>query len=306
MKQFRHLIAVAVAAALVLGAHAGAVDSAMARAAAEAWAAANPAFGAGGTALSAEADYEGGVLMWWTVRLSGGGAAFVAPETSLEPVLAAVPSYGGALPAAHPLRSILAADVANRRAKIAEATAVPVSNSGLVARGASASAITNAAIAAAVTAAEGKWAKFASGRSSLKPRALAPTANITVVDGFGDESANRWMRFWDQSSFNWDGEFVELCFNLYTPSNSVCGCVATAGAALLQWFGCTGLLHNVMRECTYDGVPVKLTTMSGTNPYDWASLPPSMGGSGTEGVSDSVIETLGRAAYDVGVCVKMM
>ena len=119
MRQFRKLIAIAVAAASVLGARADAVSSDLALAAANAWVAANPGFGACGAAISAEAEYDGTTLMWWVVRLDGGGAVFVAPETSLEPVLAAVPQYAGALPAAHPLRAILKADVANRRRVIA-------------------------------------------------------------------------------------------------------------------------------------------------------------------------------------------
>ena len=119
MRHFRNLIAMAVAAAFVCGARADAVSSDQALAAANAWAAANPSFGASGAAVSAEAEYDGTTLMWWVVRLGGGGAVFVAPETSLEPVLAVVPQYAGALPAAHPLRAILKEDVANRRSVIA-------------------------------------------------------------------------------------------------------------------------------------------------------------------------------------------
>ena len=64
MKYFRHLIAIAVAAACVCGARAGDVTREMAIAAADAWMAANPSFGASGSAISATAEYDGATLMW--------------------------------------------------------------------------------------------------------------------------------------------------------------------------------------------------------------------------------------------------
>ena len=91
MRQFRKLIAIAVAAALVLGARADVVSSDLALAAANAWVAANPGFGARGAAVSAEAEYDGATLMWWVVRLDGGGAVFysVVSRDSLDAEYAA-------------------------------------------------------------------------------------------------------------------------------------------------------------------------------------------------------------------------
>lgn len=344
MRQFRKLIAIAVAAASVLGARADAVSSDLALAAANAWVAANPGFGARGAAVSAEAEYDGATLMWWVVRLADGGAVFVAPETSIDPVLAAVPRYGGALPAAHPLRAILSTDVANRRRVIAEASATPRARGSSVSRG----VVTNAAIAAVVSAAETRWTKLTTARP--RARAVTPTANVVVVPGFGDEADNAYLRFWNQEDYSGFSDLrsnahFDPCFNLYTPlsaytgKHAVCGCVATAGAALLQYFGATGLTVNVTRECTMDGPTVKLTTISATNHYDWAILPQEIGGEepmtmlelqqaaeaeasgagegegegegegGGEGEAtkkfNAVKELLGRATYDVGVCVQM-
>ena len=340
MRQFRKLIAIAVAAVSVLGARAGAISSDLALAAANAWVAANPGFGARGAAVSAEAEYEDATLQWWVVRLADGGAVFVAPENSIDPVLAAVPQYAGALPAAHPLRAILRADVANRRRVIAEASATPRARGA----GVSSGLITNAAVAEAVSAAETRWAKLTTSRP--RAREVTPTTNVVVVPGFGDEADNAYLRFWNQSSYSGysdlrsDAHF-DPCFNLYTPlsaftgENVVCGCVATAGAALLQYFGATGLTVNVKRECEMDGAKVKLTTISATNHYDWAILPQEIGGQepmtmlelqqaaeaeasgegegegegGGEGEAtqkfNAVKALLGRATYDMGVCVQM-
>ena len=323
MRHFRHIIAMAVAALCFCGARAGEVTSEMAMAAADAWMAANPSFGATGSAVSAVAEYDGGTLLWWTVATSNGGAIFVSPDTSIEPVLAAVPKCSGALPAEHPLRAILKADIANRRAVIAAATETPASRPmRLMSAAASFSStssgtITNEAVAAAVAVAEGRWTKYTTPRTRIRLMASAsePTTNVTVLAGFGDESDNMYMRFWNQSVLNWpmNSMFgVETCFNLYTPSNAVCGCVATAGAAILQYFGCSGLVQNVMRECSYNGEKVSLTTISATNRYDWSMLPQSMGGQDSRSLSafsdeemEAVVSLLGRATYDMGVCVNM-
>ena len=301
MKYFRHLIAIAVAAACACGARAGDVTREMALAAADAWMAANPSFGTTGPAVSATAEYDGSVLMWWMVATSGGGAIFVAPDTSIEPVLAAVPSCTGTLPAGHPLRALLSADVTSRLAANAAATAVPSGRPGRLMAGASASSssanITNEAIAAAVSAAECRWAKYVSGKGGRLRLGATPSNVIAVVPGFGDEDGNDYLRFWNQSH----------PFNLYTPENSVCGCVATAGAAILQYFGATGLTVNVTRDCKYNDESIQLTTISATNHYDWSMLPQEMGGQNTDPSYDeeAVEATLGRAAYDVGVCVGM-
>ena len=317
MRQFRKLIAIAVAAASVVGARADAVSSELALAAANAWVAANPGFGARGAAVSAEAEYDGATLMWWVVRLDGGGAVFVAPETSIDPVLVAVPQYADALPAAHPLRAILMADVANRRSVIAAASATVRSRGARASSGSSASVLTNAAVAAAVSAAANRWAKLTTARPRARDvEVLMPTTNVTVLAGFGDEADNMYRRFWNQSVLLWPMDsflgFIDPCFNLYTPSNAVCGCVATAGAAILQYFEAPGLIKNVRRECTYNGAKVALTTISATNHYDWSILPTEMGGQESKTLAalsdeeqEAVASLLGRAAYDMGVCVEM-
>ena len=342
-----------VAALCFCGARAGEVTSEMATAAADAWIAANPSFGATGSAVSAVAEYDGDTLLWWAVATSGGSTIFVAPDTSIEPVLAAVPKCSGLLPAAHPLRSILKADIANRRSVIAASTETPASRPTrlMSAAGSSSSTssgtITNEAVAAAVAIAEGRWTKYTAPRTRNRLMASAgePTTNVTVLAGFGD-GADGYMRFWDQSRFHsmfynyydyavpgaiYDPETGywmepvdsglrslnlsaegEQCFNIYTPSNAVCGCVATAGAAILQYFGSSGLVQNVMRECSYNGKKVSLTTISATNRYDWAMLPKDLGGGDSRNLSafsddevESVLSLLGRATYDMGVCVKM-
>ena len=300
-----------VAAACFFGTHAGDVTSEMAMAAAEAWIAANPSFGATGSVVSAVPEYDGDTLLWWAVSTSSGGALFVSPETSIEPVLAAVPYCPGSLPAAHPLRAILKADVSSRRQVIEASTEAAASSPSRLraAASSSAGAITNEAVAAAVAVAEGRWTKYTAPRNRLRSFAGEPTTNVTVLAGFGDEADNRYMRFWDQ-----DNLFMTIgpCFNLYTPENAVCGCVATAGAAILQYFGSSGLVQNVMRECTLNGEKLKLATISATNRYDWSMLPQEMGGQDAREFSDftqeeqeAVVSLLGRATYDMGVCVKM-
>ncbi len=334
MKHFKLIIAIAVAAAAALGVRAGEVSREMAIAAANAWVSSNPAFGVSGAAVSATAEYEGNVLRWWNVAMAG-GTVFVAPDTSIEPVLAAVPHRMDSLPASHPLRLILSSDISNRCAAIASAAQHTANRTFASGAAQPVASFSKTAVQAAVSAAESRWARYTTSTGGavgpLRAFAGQPTTNIVVVSGFGD-GADGFLRFWNQSAYSGlpgvrsDASF-EPCFNLYTPDNSVCGCVATAGAALLQYFGCTGLVRNVTRKCTYNYKDISLTTMGGRKHYDWSILPQeiggdepktmaelqaeaeSEGGEGSEGGAaekfEAVASLLGRAVYDVGVCVGM-
>ena len=105
--------------ALVFACPARAVDvtTDMAMAAANAWAARNAAFGAGGVATNVVSVRDANAahtVLWHQVSMSGGGCLIVAPVTEIEPVLAALEEDPGELPAAHPLRGILAGDIRKR------------------------------------------------------------------------------------------------------------------------------------------------------------------------------------------------
>ena len=91
MKKSLILALVAVFATCV--ARAGEVTPEMAKQAASAWAARNPKFGAGGSAQSVRTVCDTNAahqVLWHQVTMSGGGCLIVAPNTEIEPVLAAL------------------------------------------------------------------------------------------------------------------------------------------------------------------------------------------------------------------------
>ena len=115
MKKSLILALVAVFATCV--ARAGEVTPEMAKQAASAWAARNPKFGAGGSAQSVRTVCDTNAahtVLWHQVTMSGGGCLIVAPVTEIEPGLAALEDDPGEIPAAHPLRALLTADVRSR------------------------------------------------------------------------------------------------------------------------------------------------------------------------------------------------
>ena len=115
MKKSLILALVAVACACV--AHALVVTPDMAMTAANAWAARNAAFGAGGSAQSVRTVCDTNAaqtVLWHQVTMSGGGCLIMAPVTEIEPVVAALEEDPGEIPAAHPLRALLTADMRSR------------------------------------------------------------------------------------------------------------------------------------------------------------------------------------------------
>ena len=279
------------------------------------WAAANgSAFASPGAALSARQVYDddGTNVLYWIVTMANGGAVIASPDTDLDLVVAVLERYEGNFPAGHPLPSILKNDMRNRLAVLARHEA---SSSGSRPRlramaqneeGESAAGGTSAALAGAITAANAQWAKY--GMTGGRPRLRADSLNggdsspyvRCIVDGF--EEKGRYT-FWNQSSLKGGRS---QCFNAYTPDNAVCGCVATAGSAILHFFNCTndpGVKTST--DASLNGVRGSYSTIDGVT--DWSILPENIvyGTDGWEAPDDDGYELLGRVAYNMGVLVDM-
>ena len=301
------------AMALALGASAESVSPERAMAAADAWVARNGAFGAGqwATNVVTECDAANGVVLWHQVSMAGGGMLVVAPVTEIEPVVMALDNDPGVLPKAHPLRGILTGDMRRRlqflglypqggvavQARRA-AAASAVSSSGAVSDETDGEDVAKAWGAAC----EAKWARLTEG-APLKVQAVGVSAEevveVCVVKGFEKKGA---LTHWNQSSYN--GAYL---YNLYTPNHAVCGCVATACAALAQFYGTTNAVAGLVNDaCTYNGKPYKAKTMGG--PIDWSILPENWGGTNAPAtaLTTEQQQLIGRVAYDAGVGVGMM
>ena len=224
-------------------------------------------------------------------------------------MLAALEDDPGELPAAHPLRALLTADMRSRlRFLKLYGEDAPSSGGGMTLLSASPTADDeNTAIVRLEWAAEqkSKWRKLgvSSGGFQLMEAESVGVKDpidveIRVVDGF-EKGGN--LTHWNQSNAG-GGK----CFNYYTPNNAVCGCVATACSAALQFFKTASGPEGYENTCTYNGTLGKYTTKGGD--YDWSILPSNWGGEAAESSSltDEQRELLGRVAYDAGVCLGMM
>ena len=308
----KSLILALVAVVFACTARAMDVTTNMAMTAANAWAARNAAFGAGGVATNAVPVRDTNAaqnILWYQVSMSNGGCLIVAPVTEIEPVLAALEDDPGELPAAHPLRALLTADVRSRL-RFLKRYVEDASSTGGGASLLSASPATedeNTAIVRGEWSAQqkSKWRKLgvSSGGFQLMEAESVGVKDpidveIRVVDGF-EKGGN--LTHWNQS--NAGGGY---CFNYYTPGHAVCGCVATACSAALQFFKTAAGPEGYENTCTYNGVKGKYTTKGGD--YDWSILPSNWGGEAdaSSSLTDEQRELLGRVAYDAGVCLGMM
>ena len=282
----------------------------LARRVAAAWSAENAALAPDfGEALDAVPVTDAnGLLLWYEVPTAGGGCLVVAPDTDLEPVIAAIPDYEGGIPEGHPLRALLEADM---RQRLSVLDGAPVLRTATRAATPAASSATSAEVAAAKTLAGRKWARLADD-ASLAPAEERDGRDAPLVFASSDAAAtparvysfiDEWKRpkltHWNQNGWNSFGSWDSV-YDLYTPNHYPCGCVATAGAALLQFFNVT-TAPSFSNVCYVDGAKTTLTTKGGT--YDWSKLPTTWDLNQT--LTDEQKDILGRATYDMGVCLGM-
>ncbi len=320
------LILLGALAAFLFAMSAGAADysvtAEMAKAAADAWVARNAAFGVVGSATSVESVCDTNAaktVLWHQVAMSGGGTLVVAPSQDVEPVLAAVD--GASLAPA--LRAMLCRDMRRRLRALglydgdSASTSASSSSSSSSTSAASSRALRTAASSSDSSSASrsadmedwaqtqrAKWAKLGVGSSSSALRAARSAVpglddveiQIGVVDGF---EKNGRFTHWNQNKSG-----GEACYDYYTPGNAPCGCVATACAAVMQYFAVTGPVEKISGLCSYNGVWSEYEAIGGV--YDWSVLPASFGGEGSGTTLDEAQrELLGRVAYDVGVGLGM-
>lgn len=301
---------------VTLGAQASLVSSNDVIGAVTAWTSANNAtFSGGGTPTSAKAVYsdDGKTVLYWIVRMSDGRAVIASPDSDLDLVVAIVDNLdaNGDFPAGHPLPDILKRDMANRLSVIAQGSAS--ASSGTAPRALSSIGVTTASalpadVAESVASANAQWAKYGVGgsRSSIQTHAATLDEGDEspyvrrIVDGF--ESGGRYTH-WNQGVVG-----SAPCYNKYTPGNAVCGCVATAGSALLQFFNCTNDIGSVMGNPTYLGKKADAAyCVTKPGAIDWSILPKSYGGErdGSDVLNDAGRNLLGRVAFNMGVLVDM-
>ena len=213
------------------------------------------------------------------VKLKGGGFVVMSSDTTREPVVAF--SSGGDLVESdsNPLWVLLKKDLAlrvgedvttNRKSGLLRATVGGSSGSGN----------------------EAKWNRLL-GKSGGLLRASQGAAVISDV-----RVAPLVQSKWDQKDVG-DGH----CYNYYTPSNYVCGCVATAGAQIMRYFewprSDVSVAPFTNPHCEVNGSTRTLTTQGGY--CNWSQMPLEPG----DTITEDQRKEIGKLTSDIGICVGM-
>ncbi|MGN0887161.1 MAG: C10 family peptidase [Candidatus Spyradenecus sp.] len=267
-----------------------------ARSAAAAWSARNEhlveaaAAGSEG-APEAVCDAAGQVLFYLVPAANGAQTLAVAGETRLEPILAVFSGAGTAGGAA--MVDILRADVAGRLAALG-AEAVPLLKA-------------TASESERASPEETRWADLlgerAAGGLTLKAATsfyALPSQKVIHLKGWAREQLTHWNQQGVNCYLTTDASSGRV-YNYYTPSGYPCGCVATAGAAVLEFFQVPGGPTGITKLCKYNYNDAYYTTLGGS--YDWSILPQWVSSQTT--LDEAQRELLGRVTFDLGVLLGM-
>ncbi len=276
-------------------------------------------------------DAEGATL-YYKVMLGERGMVIVSGDTSLPPVIAALPeSTSPDIPDGHPLKAFLSQDIAQRRAMFVTASS-------------SRRALLSADATEVITRNNSRWEELLGTTENIQTFALNTTGAPARVYSYPKPWSTRQITHWNQTSENEyikksasveviavasDDEKVSeedtekdegkeeetpedeeevtenlehTIYNMYLPGingpSMYAGCVAIAGASILEFFQVPSGPSEVV--CTYqlNGVENEITTIGGV--YDWSLLP-----TWTQGVALSyeARNLLATVAFDVGVLV---
>ncbi|MGN0856897.1 MAG: C10 family peptidase [Candidatus Spyradenecus sp.] len=276
----------------LLGARAVTADEAVA--AATAWSARNAHLVEAASSGSVGApevvtDEAGRVLFYLVPAANGTQTLAVSGETRLEPILAVFSGAGTAGGAA--MVDILRADAAGRLAAL-EVESTPL--------------LKTAVATVTLSPEEQHWAALlgvsaADGGLTLKAATsfyALPSQTAIHLKGWAREQLTHWNQ---GNTNNYLKETKGYLYNYYTPSHYPCGCVATAGAAVLEFFQVPGGPTGITKLCKYNYNDAYYTTLGGN--YDWSILPQWVFGQTT--LDEAQRELLGRVTFDLGVLLGM-
>ena len=148
---------------------------------------------------------------------------------------------------------------------------------------------------AAVDAANGLAARWLSVEKVARIKAMASVGEDGLPDAIVED-----VRVAPIAEAKWTQNTLggHDAFNLYTPNNYPCGCVATAFLTVMRhWCEPSGSVAQTTKTCWVDGVKKSRQMMGGV--YDWASMPVEW----SSGVTDSQLQAIGKAAHDVSLAI---
>ena len=223
------------------------------------------------------------------VKLSGGGFAVTSADDRIDPIIAFVPEGTELVQSDdNPLWALLSGDIAARE-RAAGVSSGETKFGSMV--------LLSSESDESVSRAQARWAALLGNGSSIKKR-MSTQAEVTPSDIRVDSFVGS---RWSQSTHNnYAMGHGDNCYNYYTPSNYVCGCVATAGGQIMRyWQWPTASVTAKTFLCMVNSVTNNFTMKGGT--YSWADMPlvPA------NGVTLAQRQAIGKLTYDVGVSVGM-
>ena len=208
------------------------------------------------------------------VKLASGGFVVTSADTRRAPVVAFSSGADLVEDDANPLWVLLKRDLAIR-------TQGESSSGGARLMGAVPSEVE--------TANEAKWAKLLGGGAQLMSmQGISSVSDVRVAPLV-------------QSKWNQENVGGNYCYNYYTPSHYVCGCVATAGAQIMRFFcyPTAAMPQFTNPKCAINGTATTLTTQGGT--YNWGLMPLEPASS----MTDAQRQAIGKLTSDLGICCNM-
>ena len=279
LRMFRHEVllgALLLSALPFCGAsHAATVTASQAKIAVQRWLSSDPVLGCPlrGDVADVRTYAPTNGASFHVARLSGGGFVVTSADTRRAPVVAF--SSGSCLTEdeSNPLWVLLRNDLAIR-------TQGESAGRGLRLMGAAASTVE--------VENEAKWARLLGGGGRLmasRDEGVASVSDVRVPPIVKSK--------WGQSTAG-----IVDCFNLYTPKNYSCGCVATVGAQIMRHFRypVSSMPKYTNPLCEVDGRRQSLTTQGGTYAWDYMPLVPDTPW------SEGQRRAIGKLTSDIGIC----
>ena len=236
--------------------------------------------------------------LFHVLQLEGRGFVVTSGDTKISPIVAFSDSGSFDADPRNPLFALLNKDMSARLDTVAKED--PASSKQRL-RGTSALLSSSSSASKEKTENEAAWEDLLT-ESTATPsggRRLQSVASSTQLDDVRVEPMIKTE--WDQSTW---GNYVDTpnAYNYYTPGHSVCGCVATAGAQIMNfWQYPKDAVSQTSCQYAHNG-KVYTTTIGGAQ-YAWSSMPIAYSRSPT--ISDAQIKAVGRLTYEVGVASSM-
>lgn len=216
-------------------------------------------------------------ILYYVTHLEGGGSIIAAPDDSITPVIAFKKNGKLSLKESHPLKKLLDFDMAQRMKKLNNPS-----------RQSDSEREANQAL----------WASLLddSSETLVASRGLSQLDDIRVDPLAATQ--------WSQSTVS-ELEGSKKVFNIFTPKNYMCGCVATAMGQLMHFYKWPSRsIGETAFNVVVDGENKTLTTRGGDGQggaYDWRLMVSAP----DDNISAEQAEMIGSLVYDAGLSVGM-